>query len=1194
VEQAESPTFGELLRQWRIERGWTQEKLGTVAGLSIEAIGTLERGVRQRPRGSTVRLLADAFELSESDRLLFEEMAHGARLPRRGRSAVRLGTGTRAEPMIHTFLMAQIRACASMRIEQEAARVSKPAAQFALHAGHATAARAGDMIEQRDDQALAIFPSPRHGLIAALDLQARFDGATCGAGSSGPSIGIAVVTGAAMCVDGGYSGDAVRVAARLCPLAGPGEVLTTDSVVQRVRAVDGLQYVNRGSAQLRGLSDPVQVVEVQRFGAPEAAGRKEGGTPTHDERSNSRCRAPIGSFLGALPARHIVSRQRELRQLTAALDVAAGGTGQLVLLAGEAGAGKTRLAQEVGLILRNQGFLVATGRCYEPQESTAFYPFVDALAAAFAMAPQSVSSQARRRWPYLGRLVPDRLESHPVSSEPADTQQRLFYAVSGFLQALAESCPVALMLDDLQWADASSLGLLQHLARQTRGDRVFLLGAYRDAETRSHPLLRGALRVLDREGLVAIVDVQCLDLAGTSDLIGSIMDEAAVSEEFAHVVHSRTEGNPYFIEQTLRTMVERGDIFRTEGSWDRKAVEEMDVPENVRSVVSQRVARLSGETQMTLRKASVLGQAFEYDDLQGMGIRSETDLDTALDEAAVAGLVRPVSDDRYRFDHALTRQTLYEELSPRAKRNLHLAAGTALEGAPSGRRTIRAAQLAHHFLVGNDDRKACSWSMIAGDRAADVFAYDEAAQHYHTAVRLAEGLRDASAHVYAMERLGRIYRLAARHDEALETLERAATHYHDMGDIRGEARVLAQIGRLYFAQGVKGEGIRRIRPILAHLEGIEPQTGLHGVVAELNVVMAHLLSRSGAYVESASAAALASEFARRANDDGLLAEAEFRRGTALSHAGDFQQGFQAMKEAIALAEAAEDLDTESQAIGNLALFHWDRGEMREARLLIVRALEISRQINDPNKVVDKLGDLAWADFTQGEWSSARRHLEGAQQILQSVGQSWVRPHHALRLGELCLATGQDAEGLHLVETGRDLAEADGNLLAECEAAYVLSDDALFSGNAERARSHLQRFFDRHAAALDGAALQTWCLALFARVYAELGEIERAEALLTRISDGRIVAHLDNVHSVRAVVAAYGRKWDEAERYASEGLAFARRGKFVVAEARLLYFWGRWLVTKGETECARERLSAALSIFRELGARPYVSHIEEMM
>ena len=176
------------------------------------------------------------------------------------------------------------------------------------------------------------------------------------------------------------------------------------------------------------------------------------------------------------------------------------GTGRMVLLAGEAGIGKTRLAQEVSVHAWERGFHVASGRCYEAQSGVPFYPFLEALGTLYEEAPEG----ARGRWPYLERLLPDHFPSRPTAAASGSQEelQKLLRAVNGFVREVAATSPVALFIDDLHWADEASLDLLQHLARHTRADRVLLVGTYRDVEVgRAHPL-RKAVRDLGREQLV--------------------------------------------------------------------------------------------------------------------------------------------------------------------------------------------------------------------------------------------------------------------------------------------------------------------------------------------------------------------------------------------------------------------------------------------------------------------------------------------------------------------------------------------------------------------------------------------------------------------------------------------------------------------------------------------------------------------
>jgi class 3 adenylate cyclase len=615
-----------------------------------------------------------------------------------------------------TFLIADVRGYTQFTVEHGDAAAANLATRFAAAARQTAAARDGRLLELRGDEGLAVFSSTRQALWASVELQAHLTREAATSGTPQINVGIGLDAGEAIPVEGGYRGAALNLAARLCSLGGPGEVLATETVTNLARKVDGLTYTDRGSVQLKGFADPVKVLAIHPSprGAPhpqplsrapeegsgprDAVSRERGfggeGLSTHQV-------LPIGGFLGSLPDGPLVARNAELRQVLASMENAATAQGRTVLLAGEPGAGKTRLAQEVTLELRNRGFLIAAGRCYEAEQNIPYFPFLEALSVAHTAAPPELQRDAARRWLYLGVLLPDQVGVQEVAGGGQE-EQRLSFAVVSFITAIAELAPLALLLDDLHWADPASLKLLLHLARQTRSARIFILGAYRDVEVnRRHPL-EGTLRELDREGLTHRVAVRRLDQEGTAALMAASFGEEEISSEFAGLVYGRTEGNPFFIQQVVRSLVERGDVYREGARWECKGVDAIDVPESVRAVIGQRLERLSQETQDVLAEASVLGQTFGFDELVGLSDRSaqraESDIERALDEAEAMGLVTELARDVYGFDHALTQQALYAELSTRRRRRLHLADGETIESLPERKRKGRTAELSWHFL----------------------------------------------------------------------------------------------------------------------------------------------------------------------------------------------------------------------------------------------------------------------------------------------------------------------------------------------------------------------------------------------------------------------------------------------------------------------------------------------------------------
>jgi len=1090
---------------------------------------------------------------------------------------------------VRTFLIADVRGYTHFTLQHGDEAAARLAARFAELAQDVVTTRDGNVIELRGDEALAVFLSPRQALRAAVELQRRFLQESTA--DLPLNVGIGLDAGEAIPVAGGYRGAALNLAARLCSLAGPGEVLASDTVANLARKLPGVEYAERGLVELKGFADKVHVVQV----LPEA----HRGEPAEDRAPGGETALEliqqhllIGGFLGSLPSGPLVGRNEELRELLASIEAAGRGEGKLVLLAGEPGVGKTRLAQEATLVLRNQGFLIAAGRCYEPRQTVPFYPFLDALATLYADGPGALRSQLPRRWPYLARLLPDRDLSVPAtSSDGMEEQERLFRAVTGFIQAIAGAIPVALLLDDLHWADSASLELLQHLTRHTRGDRVFLLGTYRDVEVgRQHPL-EGALRDLTRERLVEDVPIRRLAQEGTAALTAATFGQQEISAEFAALLQRHTEGNPFFVQEVLRALVERGDIYRENGRWERREIEELEVPKSVRSAIGERLSRLGEEAQDVLYEASVLGQSFAFDDLQAVSDRAERAVEQALDEAMEAGLIRETGRDAYAFNHALTQQALYAELSGRRRRRLHLAAGEALEKRAARAMAPRAAELAWHFLEGDDPQRALPYALLAGDQAEAVFAHEEAERQYRAALELAREVSDQPREAEATEKLGVVLRTTGRYDEALELLERAAQQYSVSGDLPGESRTIAQIGRVHARKETTQEGITRLQAAIDGIEGTEDRESL----AELHVVLAYLFFVTGRYSEMLAAAERASELATAVGNNKILAEAELRRGTALAKLGHPVQGAGVLEELIPLSEAAGDLDTLARVLNNVGFWYYLGGDFSRSRAYRLRMLEVARAQGDPNTLAFALTMFCQELYGSGEWSEARAYAEQAVDLARSIGPAYSLTYALGWRGWMHTVQGEWEAAAEDLQQGLRMAETSGDMQALGMVHTFLAELDLLQGRPEQALAWLDPLIGRAGIAEEDKG---WILPRLAWAHLELGHERAAEEAIedavNRTRAGADRWDLVDALRIQGMLRARQERWDEAVEAFEEVVSLARGMPCPFAEARALYEYGMMRIRKGELQQAQERLKQALVLFQRLGASPYIERTEHAL
>jgi class 3 adenylate cyclase/tetratricopeptide (TPR) repeat protein len=1114
---------------------------------------------------------------------------------------------------VRTFLFADLRGYTRFTHERGDEAAATLVTKLVLLARRRIEARGGKVVEVRGDEVMAAFPSARQALRTAVELQENLQSETRREPSLPLSVGMGLDAGDAVVVGSGYRGGALNLAARLCSLAGPGEVLATEAVVHLARRTEGLQYSERGLVQFKGLSEPIRVIEVTTEApasspssadqalqqtaphsgteAPasplptDAADQVQGATPRSDGAStrSERAKLPIGSFIGALPEGLLVARDAELATILQSLEEVSNGAGRLILLAGEPGIGKTRLAQEASLAARNRDFLVATGRCYESDAAVPFFPFIEALGMAFADAPPALKAEVPHRWPGMGRLLPTAWEgAGSASSDGDEEQQRLFWAVTGFLQAIAVGQPVALFLDDIHWADNSSLRLLQHLARHSRADRIFLFGTYRDVEVdRRHPLDR-ALLDLHRERLLTRVPVGRFDRAGTAALIAVTLGTDEAEDELVEIVHPHTDGNPFFVQEVLRALVERGDIYRDADTWRRRGSVDIVVPENVRSVIRQRLARLSPEGQEILHEASVIGQTFNFNHLQRLGSRPEEAVEEALDESVAAGLIRESGGDEYAFNHTLTHGALYSEISGHKRRRLHLMVAGLLKQTVESRSNRQVADLAWHFIEGGDAQQALPYVMRAGDGAAAIFAHAEAEYRYRTGVRLALEIHDGLREREALEKLGGVLRTTARYDEAFEALDRAAALYHEAGDLEGEGRVTAQIGVVHHVAGTPAQGIERITSFLASLD--DPDAVLPRIGPSLFVGLASLHMLNGNNTDSLAAGTRAWDLARKADDDRMLAEVGVARGTALFLLGQTEDALAVLDETVRRAEAADDTEALSLSLDGLSEICMSRGELERCRSYREQALVLFERMGDPAKIAYGLCMLGSVRFYLGDWTEARALFTRAMDQVERTESSWVRAHPSIGLGMCSLGKGDMEAARRHLQTCIEISERTRSPETLTYGQRLMADCDLLEGNPAGAVQRLEPLLHHPGLARDNVPR---VLSALAQARLDLGDekgavtaIDEAETLAEGAT-GRLA--MVDVLRVCGLIAARQGRHTEAEQAFENAAHLARDMPFPYAEACALRACGQLSLQKGSVDDAVAHLEAALRIFHRLGA-----------
>jgi tetratricopeptide (TPR) repeat protein len=475
--------------------------------------------------------------------------------------------------------------------------------------------------------------------------------------------------------------------------------------------------------------------------------------------------------------RAFVGREHELAELNTGLADAFAGRSRLLLLTGEAGIGKTRLADQFAGHARGRGAIVLWGRCWEGGGAPAYWPWLRMIRSyARQTDNRTLADQLGVTAPYVAHIVTElhqRIPNLPVPPklENEDARFALFDALAEFLANVSRATPLVLILDDLHEADRPSLLLARFVAHELREAHVFMLGIFRDVEARLSPQTRAVLDELASEG--TRLALRGFTSAEVARFIEST-SERTPSAALVQVVHQTTEGNPLFLEEIVRLLAADGRL-GAEGLVPGS----LKIPDKVREVIGRRLALLANETRCVLESAAVLGRDFDLSLLAAVTGVSQEELVTVIAEAAATGILSnlPGALGRASFCHALFRESLYDGIPQPRRAMLHRDAGEALEKLHAADLEPHLAELAHHFSEAprTESARAVNYGMRAGDRAMSLFAYEEALQEYRRAVSaLRRGQEDQPRLCELLLRLGNSQWRTGEHVGAREIFLRAA------------------------------------------------------------------------------------------------------------------------------------------------------------------------------------------------------------------------------------------------------------------------------------------------------------------------------------------------------------------------------------------------------------------------------------
>lgn len=1021
----------------------------------------------------------------------------------------------------------------------------------------------GRIVKTTGDGALAVLGAVQDAVGAAATALRTLSSQPWGPTGSLP-VRVGIHTGSAEERDGDYFGPSLNRANRLMAAAHGGQVVLSSASAADVRDVlpDGLELVDLGEHRLRGLARPERVYQLAIAGLP----------------SEFPPLQSLDAFPGPLPLpgpsfahgdEELAGRGVELQHLERLWQRAADGARHVALLAGEPGIGKTRLVGELSNEVHAQRGAVLYGRCDE-ESIVPYQPFVEALRPYVTAYPPSalrermrgLEQDLTRIFPQLLGRLPDR--SPPTVSDPEAERYRLFEAITALLTGIAAPSSALLVLDDLHWADKPTLLLLRHVVRSASGAPLLVVACYRDVELpREHPTadLIGDLR---REPFVEHMTLRGLSEDESRVLLRSLAG-SEVTPTLADALHRETAGNPFFLEELIRGLMETEGL-RVSQTGDARELDvaTLDLPAGIRDAVARRLRRLPETVNEVLSAAAVVGHEFDASLLGRAGEWPPAYVLQALDQAKGAGLLdeRPERLGRYAFSHALIRQSVYTELGTGRRAHLHARVGTAMEQEAGLERT--AAELAQHFAravpVG-EATKAIEYAAAAGRDAAADLAFEDAVVFFERALRLldehapddpasridlltdranallfvdeADGVKAALQAVEAARADGTPTQFGCAVAVFTEPVSAALAHPHQVARLFDEARAAL------------GDDSPALRARLLALEAFK-----HA---------AYQLSGRDARALAHEAV----ELARRAEEPLTLAEALFALAVSLEGSAAVAQRSALGEELVGLGRTAAGRAATATAYG-LRVLAGVHLEVGDADRLTETITELAR-----------LGDeLRWlpALAAAAQWR-ATQALLGAR--FEDVHAAWKEMRRFARAYR-GVAGMQAQQFYYLARERGQLADLVGSLqqvtAERPDGLYVpamLAVAQLEAGDEAAARSTLDALVARDLRRGERESAWGAVLGLLAEVAVETGS-SHAPALYEHLAPfrGRLLAATIGLACLGAadrylgMLSATLRHWDAAEEHFERALAVEERIRGRALSPRTRYWQARFLRARG--------------------------------
>jgi len=743
----------------------------------------------------------------------------------------------------------------------------------------------------------------------------------------------------------------------------------------------------------------------------------------------------------------LIDREEELEKLNSFLhDLKNNERGHFVLIAGEAGVGKTRLVNEVKKKAEEKDFEVLKGNCtYEM--SHPYLPF-----------QQAWMDNKGSSLPSITASLHTILEVEELEDEMMFNTHRkaAFFKSAKELKAAARNVPHLILIEDLHWADKSTINLFHYLAERLNDEPVLFIGTYRPGDVVSGDALLEMKYRLSSEEFYTELELEPLTFQETVEFVENTVRVKDISKDFLKKLYDRTNGNPLFVKEGIRHLHEVDAISPDKGEFP-EGKEDFVIPEEIENLVERRVFRLDSMSREILQMGSVIGESVPFTLLSKAIDLDEIDILDYIDRVRETKLwiekkEEEIEEEYFRFSHDKIRSTIYEGIGKWVeKQRYHRRVAEAIEELHKKTLENKYDILAEHYMKGEKYSKAVNYYLKAAERAKKVYAHEDTIGMYQKALELTEKLPESPIEKSKiLEDIAVTYRLIGESEKSRNELYKALTLNLDFKE---EQNIYLQIIKTLKEEGKYEEA----------LEIIEKREQLEGEdTLERGKILGNkgwILRKLRRFEEALQAFEEEKKVAEELQNDELIGSAHHHLGSLAIIRGNLEEAQEHLEKAREIREEMDDLKNLSNTLNGLAKINAKKGDLDKAVKEFKNCLDISKTLGNKTDMPKIHSNIGLAYQKKGNLEEALYHFERADDLADQTGKNFLKSRISVNLGRIYREKGDLEKAKNYLKEGKELAAKTDNLAQKINADYLLAKIEIRKGNVEKGKDYLTELLD---------------------------------------------------------------------------------------------------------------------------------------